>query len=323
MRKLIWLFLVVSLTLALARPVQAQTYYVVQRGDTLYRISLRFGVSVSAIAAANGLANPSLIYVGQRLLIPETGSPPPTPAATSQYVVQRGDTLYRIARRFNTTVAGIMAANNLKSSLIYAGQILRIPGAGGNPAPSATPPATQPGPTPTVTPAATPCGYSWFFSNPPTGACPATAAVVSQAAAERFEHGLLLWVKQTDTYYALNDTAPGSAARLNIIVGPLTIKPGGSLDNRVGGAPAGRFEPVSGFGLLWRGEAQQYQAGLRTALGWATEAEHSIETKVQCAAYPGTSYAGSTCYLLGPSGETVRIYHVQYFGDYWERWPTP
>ena len=174
-----------------------------------------------------------------------------------------------------------------------------------------------------MTPIATPCGYSWFFSNPPTGVCPAAAPVISQAAAERFEHGLMLWVKQTDTYYVLNESAPGSAARLTIIVGPLTVTPSGGLDHRVGGVPAGRYEPVNGFGLLWRGEAQQYTAGLRAALGWATEAEHSIETKGQCAAYPGTNAASPTCYLQGPAGETLRIYHVQYFGDYWERWPAP
>ncbi|NLF01879.1 MAG: LysM peptidoglycan-binding domain-containing protein [Anaerolineales bacterium] len=44
--------------------------YIVQPGDSLYRIGLRFGVSVSALARANGIANPNLILVGQRLIIP-------------------------------------------------------------------------------------------------------------------------------------------------------------------------------------------------------------------------------------------------------------
>src|SRR5262245_33234153 len=55
-----------------ATPVPAgqQTTYVVQPGDNLYRIAIRFNTTVSAIAQANGIVNPSLIYAGQRLVIP-------------------------------------------------------------------------------------------------------------------------------------------------------------------------------------------------------------------------------------------------------------
>jgi LysM repeat protein len=52
-------------------------YYVVRRGDTLARIALRFGVNVWAIVRANGIANPNIIFPGQRLLIP--GGTPPSP----------------------------------------------------------------------------------------------------------------------------------------------------------------------------------------------------------------------------------------------------
>jgi len=52
-----------------AEPESASTVYVVQRGDTLSRIAARYGVSMSALAAANGIRNSNLIYTGQRLVI--------------------------------------------------------------------------------------------------------------------------------------------------------------------------------------------------------------------------------------------------------------
>lgn len=56
-------------------PSGEATTYIVQRGDILSRIAQRYGVSVSAIVAANGIANPSLIFAGQVLIIPAGGSP--------------------------------------------------------------------------------------------------------------------------------------------------------------------------------------------------------------------------------------------------------
>lgn len=103
--------------------------HIVQPGENLFRIALRYGTTVDAIARANNVANPWYIYVGQRLIIPGTdgGTPPPgSPGKT--YVVQPGDTLYSIAVRFNTTVQALVVANNLSSpNLIYVGQILNVP----------------------------------------------------------------------------------------------------------------------------------------------------------------------------------------------------
>jgi LysM repeat protein len=108
-----------------AAPVHAvgPDTYAVRPGDTLTRIAARHGVSVSSLARANGLRRNSWVYVGQRLTIP--GS---QPSSTEGYMVQPGDTLYGIARRFGTTVQAIMVANNLRSTRIYAGQRLDIPG---------------------------------------------------------------------------------------------------------------------------------------------------------------------------------------------------
>src|SRR5258706_10409299 len=92
--------------------------YTVQPGDNLFRISLKFGVTVAAMQQANGIGNANLIYVGQVLQIPVGGNPVPTtqpgqptpvPATppgsggtqpTGTYIVQPGDTLSRIAAHF-------------------------------------------------------------------------------------------------------------------------------------------------------------------------------------------------------------------------------
>jgi LysM repeat protein len=136
-------------TVVLAQEDSQQTVHVVQPGENLYRISLRYNVSMAAIVSANNIANPNLIFVGQRLVIPVPGAPPPptppTPPPTEGqvYVVQRGDTLSRIARQFGTTFQAIATANGIANpNLIFVGQRLNIPGVG------APPPGTDPAPPP-------------------------------------------------------------------------------------------------------------------------------------------------------------------------------
>ena len=109
-----------------ATPSPSTGSYTVQPGDTLYRIAARYGTTVTAIANANNIANPNLIYPGQVLVIPGGGSTPP---ATRTYTVQPGDTLYSIAGRYGTTVNAIVTANNIADpNLILPGQVLVIPG---------------------------------------------------------------------------------------------------------------------------------------------------------------------------------------------------
>lgn len=137
--------------LALATPAAAQgTSYVVQPGDTLYAIARRYGISVNALAAANGLTTRSWIYVGQSLTLPDVGTAPapapaPTPATTGIHIVQPGENLFRLGLRYGTTAAAIRAANGLSSDLIYVGQRLVIPGAGGGVPPITPSPAPVPG----------------------------------------------------------------------------------------------------------------------------------------------------------------------------------
>jgi LysM repeat protein len=104
--------------------------YVVQWGDTLYSIALRFGTTVEALVLANGLPNAWQIFAGQELLIPGDWPvpPPPVPTMAMVHTVQSGETLTSIAYRYATTVNAIAQANNLYNpSYIYAGQELIIP----------------------------------------------------------------------------------------------------------------------------------------------------------------------------------------------------
>jgi LysM repeat protein len=107
--------------------------HTVVTGDNLFRIALRYGSTVEAIAAANGITNVSLIRVGQVLTIPNcTGGgqiPPPGGGVGQPYTVRTGDTLFRIALTYNTTVEAI-AANNpaiTNINLIFIGQVIYIP----------------------------------------------------------------------------------------------------------------------------------------------------------------------------------------------------
>jgi LysM repeat protein len=134
--------------------------HIVQRGENLFRISLRYGVSLNALAAINGIRNPALIFVGQVLIIPAGGSipvptatptrviptpthtatptrvpgatatPTPTPApAQRTHTVQPGENLFRISLRYGLDWRVVAAANNIANPrLIYPGQVLIIPG---------------------------------------------------------------------------------------------------------------------------------------------------------------------------------------------------
>ena len=99
--------------------------YTVQRGDSLYSIAKKFDVTVADIKVANNLQN-NLISVGQKLVIP--GFVAPT-YSTINYVVQRGDSLYSIANRYNTTVNRIKEINGLTNNTLSIGDVLQIPSA--------------------------------------------------------------------------------------------------------------------------------------------------------------------------------------------------
>ena len=101
-----------------------QQTYTVKPGDTLYGISNQYGVSVTDLAELNGIKGSSL-GVGTVLKIPtNSGS---NPNNMFMYTVKSGDTLYKIATKYNTTAQKIIDLNYLKSTTITPGQVLRIP----------------------------------------------------------------------------------------------------------------------------------------------------------------------------------------------------
>jgi len=100
------------------------TEYIVQQGDTLYGISNQFGVSAIDLANLNNVKAESL-QIGQILKIPPySGTNPNT---MFMYTVKKGDNLYAISKKYLTTVNEIMKLNNLKTTSLTIGQILRIP----------------------------------------------------------------------------------------------------------------------------------------------------------------------------------------------------
>lgn len=110
-------------------PPAGQVRHVVQPGENLFRIALRYGTTVKAIASTNGIANPARIYVGQVLIIPSLGAQPPSPPASeTSYVVQPGDNLFRIALRYKMSYLYLAQYNGIANpSRVYVGQVLRIP----------------------------------------------------------------------------------------------------------------------------------------------------------------------------------------------------
>jgi LysM repeat protein len=111
--------------------------YTVRRGDTLTKIARRYGVSLSALARANGIRTTSWVYVGQRLVIPggsEAPGPSGNASGTTTYIVRRGDTLTNIARRHGVSVSQLARANGIRTtSWVYVGQRLVIRGTSGSP----------------------------------------------------------------------------------------------------------------------------------------------------------------------------------------------
>ncbi len=92
--------------------------YIVKSGDNLYAIARRYGITVDKLKDINNLSS-NLLSVGQKLLVPKTGS--------KTYVVKAGDSLYKIAGENNTSVTEIINLNELSTTNLSIGQVLYLP----------------------------------------------------------------------------------------------------------------------------------------------------------------------------------------------------
>ena len=108
------------------------TTIIIQRGDTLSRIAIKYNTTVQRLVELNNIANPNLIYAGNTLIVPsgevESDTDGNSTSGQTIYIVQRGDTLNKIALEFGTTARAIAEENNIRNiNLIYVGQRLIIP----------------------------------------------------------------------------------------------------------------------------------------------------------------------------------------------------
>lgn len=101
-------------------PPVSEITYTIKKGDTLWDIAQAYNTTVSELASYNNIKNPNIIYPGNVLKIPILSN-------TTIYTVKKGDTLYRIAYRYQTSVEKLVRDNNIKNkNLIYPGQKIRI-----------------------------------------------------------------------------------------------------------------------------------------------------------------------------------------------------
>ncbi len=100
--------------------------YIVTKGDSLYAIAKRYNTTVKDIVKLNNLTNNTLT-IGQQLIIPISDEVTQPEVTYKNYVVQKGDSLYLIATKNNTTVDEIKKINNLTSNMLSIGQILKLP----------------------------------------------------------------------------------------------------------------------------------------------------------------------------------------------------
>ena len=99
---------------------EEEDVYIVQKGDTLYSIAMANNTTVDELKKANNLTS-NILSTGQLLKIPSALLP------ESTYIVKKGDSLYSIANKYNTTVEELKRINNLTSNTLSIGQVLKLP----------------------------------------------------------------------------------------------------------------------------------------------------------------------------------------------------
>jgi murein DD-endopeptidase MepM/ murein hydrolase activator NlpD len=241
------------------------------RHDTLQTIADKAGVPVAELAKLNHLKKPYKIKRGQKIKVPGHAAPEAAaPSAPASYQVQKGDTLYSIARKFSTTPQALADANGLDlGAHVKVGRRLQLPGGPlDRPAPPATAsraPSREPG---------QPVPYSTLPANP--GAAPITPGVGPSTAPPSSS------LTEKLTPYTRPNSLPPPAATS-------ATPPGGSSDAEVSAAGRGFFQwPVRGRLLAGFGPsaAGQRNAGMDLAA--------PANTPVMAAAAGEVVYSGNS-----------------------------
>lgn len=126
-------FIIFSILISVVLVFSSQTaFHEVQKGETLYSISRKYGISVGELCSENNLSTSAVIKTGQKLKIPTQNSSETKNTQkvekTDTYIVKKGDTLYGIAKRFGISVETLTILNKMSgSNTIKVGQVLTVP----------------------------------------------------------------------------------------------------------------------------------------------------------------------------------------------------
>ena len=163
------------------------------------------------------------------------------------------------------------------------------------------------------------CATTWFFTDEPQAIICPLDPLHTYAAAQRFQQGTMIWLEEPGRYYILQDAPLYEDAernKLDLINDPLEITGDTSSEFT---PPQDLYAPVSGFGLVWRGDIAQ-SPGFHQQLGWALAPEFGYDAILQCDnAVPSGGRSWQTCYLKGPQGEVIMLHPL----GGWQLWSEP
>jgi lipoprotein YgeR len=178
--KVIKFLVAVVLAAFFCLPAVADSSYIVKKGDTLYSISRRYQLTVGELRTANNLSESDILKTGQKLIIPSadisnaaalsvasgtnSGAAGAAAGSAESYTVQKGDTLYGIARKFGMKLPELLSLNNMGTDVVIkTGQKLIV---GRNQQETAPQPAADSGTAPADTPAVGDSQLLWPVENP-------------------------------------------------------------------------------------------------------------------------------------------------------------
>ncbi|WP_179492808.1 LysM peptidoglycan-binding domain-containing protein [Microbacterium immunditiarum] len=310
--------------------------YVVQRGDTVSAIAARHGLRTADVLALNGLSWSSIIYPGQvlRLTSGAASAPAPAPSGGTTYAVRAGDTISAIARRHGVPTAAVLAANGLNwSSIIYPGQVVKIP-AGGT---AATAPAPAPAPAPGPAPSPARPGASYTIQAGDTISAIARRHGVTTAAvlaANGLGWASIIYPGQVITIPAAAPSAPGLDAE-QVANAQLIIRIGRELgvpDRGIAISLGAAMQESWLRNLDWGDRDSLGLFQQRPSTGWGTEAEVRDPARATRAFFggPGDPNGTRTRGLLDIPGwqnmsfaQAAQAVQLSAYPDRYARWEQP